>query len=78
MKMNEGGYFMPTNSDIDSRDLLDIEKKSMTTDEKSHKSEYFSLSLFLLMSSTTEMSMTIETNVVSNGIISMLTPPAPS
>jgi hypothetical protein len=69
---------MPTNSDIDSRDLLDIEKKSMTTDEKSHKSEYFSLSLFLLMSSTTEMSMTIETNVVSNGIISMLIPPAPS
>src|SRR5512135_269814 len=65
---------MPTRRDNRSKEFRDIEKKSMIKAETSQRSEYFSLSLFLLMSSTTDMRISTETQVVRNGMRSILPP----
>ena len=61
---------MPTRNDIRWRDSRDTEKKIITPDDKSQRREYFSLSLFLLISSMIETSKTRETSVANKVIMS--------
>ncbi len=63
---------MPTNSDIVSSDFRETEKKRITSDAASQRSEYFSFSLFLRMSSTTEKTMDTATRVANKITMSMI------